>query len=270
VRAVRSDLVELGSVSASIGSQASREGHACVQSAALSVTQKDVTQQIELRDAAKTRFAIVDIAPDGSAILLTAERNRKVQMGVVSLASGALHWTSLAELIRTANCDAPIEAQGFLDVTHLVVAEAAAATGHRSVACPDNATFYSVEVESHRVKVLNSDGFTRQAKVVSGAIQTCKSDPDVVRGCYSSRARLAISPNGQGMQLWTFGSNRSLSVEYGMVPGGLSSRVTPETRMLATMVICPMAVAPRTGRQVVCVDSAVNIRPETGRKTNRH
>ena len=178
MRAVRSNLVELGSVSASIGSQASREGHTCVQSAALSITQKDVTEQIELLDAAKTRFALVDIAPDGSAILLTAEHNRKVQMGVVSLASGALQWIELAELIRTANCDAPIEAQGFLDAGHLVVAEGAAATGHRSVACPDTATFYSVEVNSHRVKVLNGDGFTRKAKVVSEAIQTCKSDPD--------------------------------------------------------------------------------------------
>ena len=278
IRALRSEMVEYRDVTASISAQAAKEGNSCVQSAALWVTQKGVSQQFDLRDAAANRFAIVDVAPDSSAILLSSEtlfrqpelgqpKNRtelaKAQIGLISLGDGSSKWISVAAALGFRDCDATAEPQGFLDDRTVVIAVGLPRSGSGGAACVNKPAFYSVDIETRRAKLLAGyDGVSRQAKAVSGPLQSCKTDPDVAGACRTTRARLALSGKGDGMVVWTLGSAHYMAVEEQMVPEGLRSQVTPEMRVYATMVICPLTVPERRPRPYVCIDSAVDLKPD--------
>lgn len=269
IRATRSDLVQLGDVSVSISEQASREGAACIQSAALWVTKNGVSRQIELRKADTNSFFIVDIAPDSSAILLSSREREAVRLAVIPLTADAsqfsqtaLKWMSVSDWVGGKNCDNAFETQGFIDRKHIVFASAPDSPFSRR--CNSGADAYSVDVDTHRAKPLNFGGVNRAAKVLSGSVHSCKSDPDVVGACYTTRARLALAGerNGEGMLLWPVGTDHLLAVDEDLIPADLRAEITPATRLYATMLICPMAGEHHSSRPLVCVESAADPRPE--------
>jgi hypothetical protein len=53
-----------------------------------------------------------------------------------------------------------------------------------------------------------------------------------------------------------------MAVPDGMVPEDLSSKVSSAMRVYATMLICPVRTQMRGARQVVCVDSASDLKPD--------
>jgi hypothetical protein len=258
-RATRSDLVQLGNVTVSLGEQASREGNSCMYSAALWITQNDVSQQVDLPGAEKNAFSIIDVAPDASSILLAARNGPSTQLAVFKLPDGALKWMPTTEWLGLRNCDAAFEPQGYLDTRHIVLA---AASRSSSPACEASADLYSVDLDTHRTTAIAYSGLKRVARSVSGPIHSCKSDPDVVQACYRARARLGLSSDGPGLSLWTIGSNHLLAVDEDMVPSDLRLEVTPQRRVYASMLICPMALPPSGRRAHVCVDSASDFRPD--------
>lgn len=269
VRAVRSDLLQLGDVTVSLSAQAAREGKSCLQSAALWVTRKGISQQFELRDAARSTFAILDIAPDVSTILLSAaatfpnpEDDHSTRMAVLSLTDDAIKWVSVANLLTYKDCDAALEPQGFLDATHILIAALPLTSFHPHASCLSKPTFFSFDVVHHNLKAAPFNSVRRFAQPVAGPVQSCKSDPDVVAGCYTKRARLSMSNNGESLFIWPVGERRLLTVEDGMLPGNLLSEVAPNTRVYATMVICPLTVEKARSRPHICIDSAINLHPE--------
>ena len=271
VRSIQSGLVQFGDVTASLSAQSTREKEVCTQSAALWVTQNGVSQQFDLPDAKARVFNIVDVAPDGSAILLSAVttlpngQGYATEVGVVSLADGAFKWTSVSDMLGFNNCDAAYKPQGFADARHIVIAAAPTLLPHRFANCTPDTQLYSVDLDLPRVKPLRSVGVNRVAKAVSGPAsgprQACKTDPDVVGACYSTRGRLALG-SGEDLLVWTLGSAHYMAAEEQMVPVVLRAGLTHAMRVYATMVLCPMVVEHREKRQYVCVDSATDLRPD--------
>jgi hypothetical protein len=275
VRSIQSGLVQFGDVTASLSAQSTRqntrEKNACTQSAALWVTQNGVSQQFDLPDAKSRVFNIVDVAPDASAILISAVttlpngQGYSTEVGVVSLADGVFRWTLVSDMLGFQNCDAAYKPQGFSDAKHIVVAAAPALPPHRYANCTPETQFYLVDLDLPRVKPLRSIGLHRLATAASGPAggtrQACKTDPDVVGACYSTRARLALG-TGEDLLVWPIGSPHFMAAEEQMVPGVLRSELTHAMRVYATMVLCPMQVEHREKRQYVCVESATDLRPD--------
>jgi hypothetical protein len=269
VRTLQSGLVEFGNVTASLSAQSSREKEECAQSAALWVTQKGVSQQYDLSEAAPRTFEILDVAPDASAILLSSSvplpgggNDYYPQVTAVSLTDGAFKWTPVSELLGLKNCNASFKPQGFLDAKHIEIAVEPKASSNHVGDCTDGLEFYSVDLEIPRVKPIASSGVNRAAKAVSGPVRSCKTDPDVVGACYTTRARLAMNGPGQDLLLWQLSGAHYMSVEEEMMPSSLREQLSPEVRVLATMILCPMLVQRRGPKPYVCIESATGLRAE--------
>jgi hypothetical protein len=256
--------VQLGDALVSLTAQSTREDGTCSASAALWITQSGVSQQVDLTDSGATTFAIVDIAPDGSGVLLSAASDDHLtKVALVSFADGNAKWLPLAEFLNAAQCRAQLQPQGFADNTRLVVALIPPPAQDAAAGCPSTIAFYSVNWLTHAVNpMLNALNLTRFASAVSGPAQSCKTDPDVIAACYTARARLAVAADGNGYLLWPVGGKHVMAVPEGMVPEDLSSKVSPAMRIYATMLICPVMSRMRTPRQVVCVDSATDLKAD--------
>ena len=264
VRSTRSDVVALAQVTASISAQATREGESCIQSAALWVTQKGVSQQFELPDAGAKNLAIWDVAPDASAVLLSSYQpgaDDSWQLAVVPLADGTVKWTPPGELLGFHNCGAELQPQGFLDPRHIVIAASPQKFAHALPDCVTKATLFSAETDRHQAKIIAPATISRLAAAISGSFQSCQSDPDVVGACYRTRARLALTKDGNGMTLWPVGSGHFLSVQEDMVPEELRAQVSADQRIYATMLICPISPE-RSGPHRICIDSATDLKPD--------
>lgn len=274
VRAIQSGLVELGGVTASLSAQSSRQKEACAQSAALWVTQKGVSQQFDLSDAAAKTFEILDVAPDSSAILLSSvamspgAAGYSPEVAAVSLTDGTFKWTLVSDMLGFKNCNASFRPQGFLDAKHIEIAVEPNTAEHGRAECTDSVEFYSVDLEIPRVKPLGASEVNRQAKAISGPAHSCKTDPDVVGACYTERGRLALNGPGQDLLLWPLKGLHYMSVEEQMVPPALRAQLTPEMRVLATMVLCPMQVQRPGPKPYVCIESATSFRQDPAPRKN--
>lgn len=269
VRAIRSDLIQFGAVTASLSAQAAREGQSCLQTAALWVTRKNISQQYELRDAAVNTFAILDIAPDSDNILLSSvpaapnpDADHSAQFTVLSLPDGSLKWTPIADVLGLKNCAASFEPQGFIDATHVSIAARPVPSTLKHPSCTTKTLYFDYDLTTRAVKQSSTPAIRRFAQSVAGPIHSCKSDPDVIAACYTARARLAVSPKGDGMKIWPVGGTHLMSVDKGMLPGNLSSEVGPNMRVYATMVICPLTVERGGPSRYVCVDAATDFHPD--------
>lgn len=262
VRMTRSSLVEMGGVSVSLASQAVRDGKICSQSSALGVTVRDVSEQFELPDPSATAFAIQDISGNGSEILLTSSpvdasrEGSAAEMAVVPVADGSMKWMAVSQLLQMTNCDGIFHPEGFFDSSRILIAVAPRMSAHERANCTDKVAFYLFEPNSHRVTPTDGGEISRLAHPVSGPLESCNTDPDLAGACYRTRGRLALKDTGDGMLLWTFGSNHYLSVEPELVPGALSAQISPDMRIYASMLVCPMVEEPHGTRAHVCIESA--------------
>jgi len=264
VRSERSGLVQHGDAMVSVTAQVTREDGNCSISAALWVTQSGVSQQVDLTDSGANTFSIVDIAPDGSGVLVSAVGDGHLtKAAFVSFADSTAAWLSLTDLLGLGQCHAQLEPQGFADGTRIVVAMIPPPAEAVAAGCPSAITFYSVNRITQAVsQMANPPTISRFAAAVSGPAQSCKTDPDVIAACYTARARLAVSGDGQGYLLWPVGGRHVMAVPEGMVPEDLSSKVSSAMRVYATMLICPVTGQMRSARQVVCVDSASDLKSD--------
>ena len=265
VRTVRSNLVQFKTVTASLTAQSSEDNSICNQSVALWVTQNETSQQIDLGGSSSTTFAIVDIAPDTSGILVASwatsmdlMADRRAAFAFISLIDGAVKWNALAKLVNEKDCSAGLVPQGFLDSKHFIVA----------ANCHSPANLYSVNLDSLSASPLaGSLTINRFAQVLSGPVRSCRTDPDVVGACYQTRARLAEGTDSTNKALWPVGSKHVLSVENSAIPTVLSSAVSPDTRVYATMTICPVTTDHPGSRRAVCIESASDLKTEAISKT---
>jgi hypothetical protein len=269
VRAVRSDLVQMGSLTASLSEQATRDQGVCTQTAALWVNQNGVSQQFDLPDAATRSIAIQDIAPDASSILLssataipTRGNDNSAELAIVSLKDGAVRWSPIATLLGLSKCDATFEPQGFLDATHINIIVMPPIGSHPHWSCGPEPISYSLDLTTRRARSSADVVVHRFARAVSGPVRSCQADPDVVAACYTTRARLELDPRGDGLLLWPVGARHNFSVEEGMLPSDLLSKISPSMRVYATMLICPLTMEYQSPRDHICIDSARDFRPD--------
>jgi hypothetical protein len=259
VRTTRSDLVRFGEVTASLTAQATHEGGTCIQSASLWVTQEGTSQQLDLPDVTIEPVGIVDIAPDSSGLLLVSG----ARVAFVSLSDGSMKWIRLADILGLGKCDVDFLPQGFADATHLVIAAVPRAAKGPQGSCPAVAAFYSIDNGSHDAKAVGTaPAVTRYANAIPLTARPCRGDPDVIGACYRARARLEISNKGDGLLVWPVGGTRVMAVEEDMLPAALRARVSPDMRVYANMVICPVVMERPSRYAFVCVDSATGIKGE--------
>ena len=269
VRAVRSDLVQMAGITASLSEQATRDQGICTRTAALWVNEGEVSQQFDLPDAASRSFAIQDIAPDASSILLSStaafpkpDDHHSSELAIIWLKDGIVKWSPAGKLLGLGQCDASFEPQGFLDPRHVAIVVVPPTGAHPHSSCPTEPETYSLDLATHTARISSEVSVRRLAQTVSGPVLSCKADPDVVAGCYTARARLEYAPGGQGLLVWPVGTRHNFSVEEGMLPGDLLSKISPSMRVYATMLICPLTVENPGPRAQICIDSASDFRPD--------
>ena len=102
--------------------------------------------------------------------------------------------------------------------------------------------------------------------------KVCEKRPEVVDQCYTTRGRLALYNGNPSFRIWKVGTDRLLGVREGspenpMMPFDLFYGT--DAKIFADFKVCPLTKERPGWMQIVCVQSAENIRveklnPETG------
>jgi len=95
--------------------------------------------------------------------------------------------------------------------------------------------------------------------------RACKERPEVVDQCYMTRGRFAVYNGNPSFRIWKVGTNRLLGVREGspedpMMPHELFYGI--DARVFADFLVCPLTKERPGWMQMVCVQSAENIRVE--------
>jgi hypothetical protein len=272
VRSSRSDLVEFGGISASISAQSTRdESNGCEQTASVWVTKSGVSMQVNLPDADTNTFSIIDFAPDASLILLHKTKTFALpgedsgdEISLLSPESSALRWVSTRQLIGLGNCSTLVEPEGFLGPRQLVFLTSPSVVAPKGLpSCADRPKLLALDLATRKVfEPPPAISMIKNGHRLGGPLLSCQTDPDLAGACYSIRGRVGLGSNGISMRLWQVGTEKVMNLGEGMLPDELSSLVTPETRVYANMIVCPLASNIPRVMPTVCIESASNLQRE--------
>jgi hypothetical protein len=214
-------------------------------------------------------FFIAGFSPDASRLLLFAERYeespdeyfRYLQIAVVPIGSGEMHWRNVWDIFQWHDCDATVEPQGLVDDSTVVFrARPSIMHGHNRPNCVSDVGLYSVNLEEESISRLTSDAeVKRHGDSVGGPCQTCKTDPDIVGACFTVHGRLAMSNGTPTYRLWRIGTDRMLGVHDFIVPASIATNLTWENAAFGHFYVCPFTRQKSEEMQIVCVESASEV-----------
>jgi hypothetical protein len=271
VRASRSELVQFGSISASIAAQSSREETGeCTQSASLWMTGNGVSHQFELSGAAAYVFSIVDFAPDASAILLFREKafaapgeDTAPEAALLAFGDAGPRWQPVMQFAGWKPCAGILEPQGFLSPRAILFRASPPAAPAALHACVQQTRFVSLDLATRKLALLPASTVVRRnGRLAGGPLLSCQSDPDLVGACYRMRGRVSVSSDGVGMRVWQVGTAKVMDLAEGMLPDELAEQVTPAMRVYANMLVCPVHANGPKAPDTVCIESAGDFRLE--------
>jgi hypothetical protein len=244
VRSAQSGEVRMEQLMVSVMIQVTRDQAGCGTSVALWVTQNGVSQQIDISETAAQEIGIVDLDPAGSGVLLSfVAEDHSTKAALVLFEDGSVNWFRPEQV----QCEAGLSPVGFTDESDIVFA--------LGPPCAAKTKLFSVNATTHATKELaETVDLTRFAEAVSDEAQSCSE----AAACYTARARLAVTEGGSGFVLWPVGGKHVMTVADGMVPEDLKARVSPEMRVYATMLICPVRGKPASA----CVESAKDFKAD--------
>ena len=269
VRNSKSEIAKMTGTAIYITGVAKRDDSGCRQSAELHIERKNSTGAYDLPDANQQDFSIADFSPDGSTLLIFAERNeespnedfRDVQVAVVPIDSGVMQWRNVWDILQWLDCDATIEPQGFGNDGNLVLlARPSVWHGHRRPNCVSEEGLYSVGLSDGSIKHLAADADIKQHGGSSGGpCQTCEKDPDLAGACFTVHGRMAMYNGTPTYRIWRIGTDRILGVHDFIVPESIASNLTGDNVAFGDFYVCPFTLQKPGEMQIVCVESASEV-----------
>ncbi len=93
----------------------------------------------------------------------------------------------------------------------------------------------------------------------------CKGNPDIVSPCYETRGRVQVTNGTPGLRMWKVGTNRMLGIvpsESEIMPDNLSKHIGTYKHVFGDYIVCPFTKERSGWMQMICVESAKNLRVE--------
>jgi hypothetical protein len=93
----------------------------------------------------------------------------------------------------------------------------------------------------------------------------CKTNEKTVGDCWNLRGRIQVYNGTPSIRIWPVGTKRLLGVvppESEIMPNSLKEKIKPNVQIFADLVVCPFTVEKSGRMQMVCIESANNIRVE--------
>ena len=269
VRNYKSEIAKNAHTVAYITGVASLGDSGCQRSAELHIEEDGTTRSYQLPEAKKQDFSIADFSPDGSKLLLFAvhrdvssgEDFRDIEIAVVPIASGEMHWRNVWDIFQWQDCDATVEPQGFADEAHMALrARPSVMNSKPRPDCVPDVELYSMDLASHSVTRLPSSAeVKRYGSSIGAACQTCKKDPDIVSSCFIVHGRMFLANGSPTYRIWRIGTDRVLGVHDDIVPEAIAINLTWESAAFGDFYVCPFTRQKDGAMQFVCVESASKI-----------
>ena len=264
----RSEIVEDKGTQAFVFGSAKRGPHGCRQRAVITVKHAGSRQSYPLPDPAHSHFFLVDFSPTGPQLLLQRdidldypyEAHRYLEIAIMPLSTGEMHWQNAWDLLGWKECDATVETQGFAaDGTVVLRVRKSVMAQPRRANCVEETGLYAVDLTSRKVSRLpNSTKVARYGEEVSSAFQPCKSDPDIVEACFMVHGRLSAWNGTPTMRIWRIGTERILGVLDSFI-GPDSPAVGWDEEAYGDYLVCPFTKQKPGEMQKVCIESAAHV-----------
>jgi hypothetical protein len=247
-----------GDISVSIVGVAKRDRSGCRQSAEIQVDRNGETTNFVLPEAERQKFAIVDFSPDGSTLFVAAAANQKypnemfryLQVTAMPVSSGEMRWQNVWDMLGWKDCDATVEPQGFtVDGKLAMRARPSVMAQPRRANCVSEARLFPMGANIKR--------YGKTESAVSG---TCHSDPDLVGACFTVHGRLSAFNGNPTFRIWRIGTKRYLGVSQEVLPEPLTGKVNFDGYAVGDFLVCPFTVEKPGWMQMVCIESASNLR----------
>jgi hypothetical protein len=269
VRNYKSEIAKNGPAAAYITGTASLGDSGCQRSAELHIERDGVTRSYQLPAARNQDFSIADFSPDGSKLLLFAEHRdvssdadfRDIEIAVVPIASGEMHWRNVWDIFQWQDCGATVEPQGFVDQARVAIrARPSVMNSKPRPDCVSDAGLYSMDLTSQSVTRLPSSAeIKRYGSSIGAGCQTCKKDPDIVGSCFTVHGRLFLANGSPSYRIWRIGTHRIFGVHDSIVPEAIALNLTWENAAFGDFYVCPFTGQRDGEMQFVCVESASKI-----------
>jgi hypothetical protein len=270
MRTERSEVVAAFGWTAYILGTTRRNNRGCQYDARLVVKQK-WEKEFRLPNPDGNEFDIVDFSPDGNHILLTkwVEEQppnldyRDVEVALVSLSDGDMHWINAWDLFGWGNCDGTVEPQGFTGNGQVIVrARQSTWTSHQRPNGVTSPALFQTYLKPRGAQRLSDDTkIKRFAKEVRPAFEPCKSDPDIVGACFLVHGRLSFWNGTPTTRIWRIGTKRILGDHYDMpLPESLAVHMNSfGDEAYGDFTVCPFTKERPGAMQMVCVESAKQV-----------
>ena len=109
-------------------------------------------------------------------------------------------------------------------------------------------------------------------QVFSDGLQ-CKKSPNIVEACFETRGRISAANGNPGLRMWKVGTKRILGIlgyEDPIIPNKLKEYLGFGVEIYGDYLVCPFTKEKKNHMQMVCVESASNIRVEDYRESTEH
>jgi hypothetical protein len=269
VRNYKSEIAKYVNTVAYITGTASLGNSGCQRRAELHIEADGATRLYQLPVAKLQDFSIADFSPDGSNLLLFAERRevssnedfRDIEIAVVPVASGEMHWRNVWDIFQWQVCGATVEPQGFADEIHIALrARPSVINSKPRPDCISDVGLYSIDLAGQSVTRLPSGAeIQRYGSSTGAACQTCKKDPDIVSSCFTVHGRIFLANGSPSYRIWRIGTDRILGVPDSIVPEAIAINLTWENAAFGDFYVCPFTAQKDGEMQYVCVESASKI-----------
>lgn len=269
IRTFRSETVTMGAVRVQIiGTTKRGQGNSCKYRAEIVYSGK-IKRTIELPDPGRQQFEIVDFSPDGKYLLLSDEKTldppylayRNVDVARVQLASGLVHWVNVWDVFGWRECDATIEPEGFTQDGYVIVrARPSTWVNSGRTNCVPGVGLYKTDLSSSPTRLPDDTKIPRFGMQLSEASQACKTDPDIIGACFTSRGRLSVWNGAPSLRIWRVGTKRILGVEDDHpLPENLAKQMDFGVEAWGDFELCPFTREHPGVMQMVCVESAAHL-----------
>ena len=264
----RSEIVQFGNGTAHIESAARRVGRECQSMVALHISSRGKPRVVDLpQDGTET---LVDFSPDQSKLLLSRElewrypneAHRSVLIASVSVETGDLRWWNVWDVLQWKDCDATVEAQGFLpNGTAVIRVRPSVMRPNRHPDCVSTPRLYAVDTVSGSATVLpDATTIQRNGNVARPRLQTCAADPDLVGVCFWLHGRMSYYNGGPSTRIWRIGTKRMLGVPSETVPETIAPHFNGfDDEVTGDFKVCPLTRRKPGVMQMVCVEAAKHV-----------
>ena len=269
-RTLRSEVASFDQRTAYISGIAVRDaGKTCSKRAEL-VIKGPAERTVVLAGAGEHDFSIVDFTPDGRQMLLEEQGEevppkwdeRSVSVAVVDLAGGSISWVNAWDLFGWKQRYATVEAQGFTNGGKVIVRARPSVFASARVQpnCVSDWGLYETDLRSTPVRLPDSTKVSRFGRELSGPVQPCKSDPDIVDACFTVRGRASVWNGSPSLRIWRVGTKRILGDhEDWALPEDLAAHMDWGVEAWGDFEVCPFAHEKPGEMQMVCIESAKNV-----------